>query len=133
LLAQAGLNLRPRFPGTASAGDLRFAEDGGRVRVAAPVPFGSPAYEAGLDRDDVVVAIGGSTIDSIAALDRVIRGRKPGDAVSIDFERRGQRIMATLRLVEDPRLELVPREDAGESLSAEQRRFRETWLGTASR
>jgi predicted metalloprotease with PDZ domain len=130
LLAQAGFQLRSRFPGAASAGEVRFDEAGGRVRVAAPVPFQSPAYEAGLDRDDVVVAIGGTDIDSVAAVDRIIRGRKPGETVSIDFDRRGHRVTASLRLVEDPRLELIPLEDTGESLTAEHRRFREAWLGS---
>jgi hypothetical protein len=49
------------------------------------------------------------------------------------FERRGQQLTATLRLIADPTLELVPAEQAGQPLTPAQRRFREEWLSSASR
>jgi hypothetical protein len=47
------------------------------------------------------------------------------------FERRGQRVNAALRLVADPRIELVPVERAGRALTPEQQRFRTEWLSSA--
>jgi len=38
-----------------------------------------------------------------------------------------------LKLVEDPRLELVPIEETGQPLTDAQRRFRELWLSSAAR
>ena len=37
---------------------------------------------------------------------------------------------ATLALEEDPRIEVVPVEKTGGTLTDEQRRFRESWLGS---
>jgi hypothetical protein len=39
----------------------------------------------------------------------------------------------TLRLVQDPRLEIVTAENAGRSLTAAQRRFRDMWLSSRAR
>jgi hypothetical protein len=62
----------------------------------------------------------------------MIRAGKPGDSLSIAFERRGQRVNGTLRLITDPRVELVPAERIGRSLTAEQKRFRTQWLSSAA-
>jgi len=132
LLGRAGLVLRPASPGRAFAGELRLQDAQGRARVVSAVPFGSPAYEAGLERDDVILAIGGTTLEGAADIERAIGQRTPGEAVPIVFERRGQRVSATLRLVADPRLELVTAEQAGRQLTAEQRRFRDAWLSSAA-
>jgi len=57
--------------------------------------------------------------------------RKPGEAVPIEFARRGgERVASTLRLVADPRVEVVTFEDAGRSLTDAHRRFRRAWLGS---
>ncbi|MBI4266180.1 MAG: M61 family metallopeptidase [Acidobacteria bacterium] len=128
LLGLAGLVLRPQAPGQAFAGELRLQDAQGRTRVAGAVPFGSPAYQAGLERDDIIISIGGTPVGSAGDVDRSIRQRRPGDTLPIVFERRGQRVDGTLRLVEDPRMALVPVEEAGQALTAAQRRFRDSWL-----
>ena len=102
------------------------------ARVAAPVPFGSPAYDAGLERDDDILSIGGTSVARAADVDLMIRERRPGDTVAIVFERRGQRTTGTLRLVADPRVELLPGEAAGRAPTGAQKRFRDQWLRTAA-
>ena len=97
------------------------------------VPFASPAYEAGLERDDVILAVAGTDVASASEVDRAIGGRKPGDQVPLVFERRGQRVTAMLRLAEDPRMEIVRAEGAGRALTPEQKRFRDAWLGSPAR
>ncbi|MBI4886373.1 MAG: M61 family metallopeptidase [Acidobacteria bacterium] len=128
LLDLAGLVMRPALEGQAFAGLLRLQDGQGRVRVAGAVPSGSPAYDAGLEREDVIVSAGGTAISATADFERVIRGHKPGDGVPLVFERRGRRVSSTLRLVADPRVEIVRAEAIGRTLSAGQRRFREAWL-----
>jgi hypothetical protein len=66
-------------------------------------------------------------------VDRALTARKPGDTLAVVFERRGQQVDATLRLVENPAVELVPAEQAGQSLTDAQRRFRAAWLSSAGR
>jgi predicted metalloprotease with PDZ domain len=133
LLARAGLTLRPRFAGQGYAGDLRLQDARGTVRVAAPVPLGSPAYAAGLEHDDLILSIGGAPASSVAEVERVIRTRRPGDTVPLILERRGEQVTSTLRLVADPTADLVPAEQAGQPLTPAQRRFRDAWLGSAAR
>jgi predicted metalloprotease with PDZ domain len=131
LLQLAGIALTPAAPGRAWAGRLRFetAARGGRLMNAAP--FGSPAYDAGLERDDIVVTAGGRPVTTDNDWRRVIESRTPGDVVPIVFERRGTRVNAQLRLVEDPRLRAVPAESIGQTVSDEQRRFRAAWLASS--
>jgi len=129
LLARAGFVLGRTSPGRAFAGNLRLQDVRGRPRVAVASPFGSPAYEAGLDRDDVILAVGGMNVTSALDVERVVGAARPGQQVPIVFERRGVRVNAVLRLVEDPRVAITPAEAVGQSLTPEQRRFREEWLG----
>ena len=133
LLARAGLVWRPVAPGRASIGNVRLQTSTAGARVTAAVPFGSPAYKAGIDRDDVIVSIGGTLVSGPDDVARVVAGRKPGESVPVVFERRGTRVTGTLALVEDPQHELIPAEDAGQTLTAEQRQFRDAWLSSAAR
>jgi predicted metalloprotease with PDZ domain len=130
LLARAGFVLRLASPGRAFAGQLRLQDARGRPRVAAAVPFGSPAYQAGLERDDVILAVAGLDVATPADFNRAIGGRRPGDQVPVVFERRGQRVTGILRLAESPQIEIVPGESLGQALTLEQRAFREAWLNS---
>jgi S1-C subfamily serine protease len=112
---------------------MRLLDMQGRPRVISAAPLDSPVYRAGLDRDDVILAVAGSDVASASDFERLIRARKPGDEVPLVFERRGQRITATLRLVQDPQLEIVRAEDIGRPITDAQRRFREAWLSSPPR
>jgi len=129
LLRQAGFVLRPQRPGAAWIGDLALRLAGGRVIVAGTVPFRTPAYEAGLERDDRLVSVDGTTIGQPSDLATVLRRRRAGDEIRLEFERRGTRVESTLALIADPAIEVATAESAGEPLSDAQRRFRREWLG----
>jgi predicted metalloprotease with PDZ domain len=133
LLARAGFVVRPVLPGRAFIGDVRLQDVQGRPRIGGATPFGSPLYRAGLDRDDVILAVGGTDVASADDLESVIRSRRPGDALPIVFERRGLRVTSTLRLDADPRIEVFTLEQAGQKPSAAQQRFRDAWLSSAQR
>lgn len=133
LLARAGLVLRPVAPGRAWIGAVRLQDDRNGVRLIAASPFGSPAYAAGLDRDDVIVSIGGAKVTSTSEFDRVLRSRKPGDGIPLVFDRRGQTVQTAVVLAEDPRREIVTAEEAGQPVSDAQKRFRDAWLRSATR
>ena len=59
---------------------------------------GSPAALAGIEPKDVIVAIDGTTLESMSALKVLLRSRRPGQAVDITFLRDGKpsRVVATL-------------------------------------
>jgi predicted metalloprotease with PDZ domain len=93
------------------------------------VPFGAPLYKSGVAQDDLIVSLDGAELTQAAQIDAVLAKHKAGDAIAIRFVRRGgERVEATIALEEDPRVEIVPIETAGGTLSPEQKRFRESWL-----
>ena len=131
LLGAAGMRLQPRAPGVAFAGGLRLADGGGGARIVGTVPAGSPAYGAGLERDDVIVGLGDTRVEGGADVARALEGHKPGDVVPVSFERHGRRQSSSMKLVEDPRVRIALNEDVGSALTEAQRRFRAAWLSSA--
>ena len=94
-----------------------------------PVPFHTPAYAAGLDSGDVILALDGrpATMAAWSAL----ADRAPGDRVALRIRRRGNRVVnRTLALAADPSLQIRAVERAGGTLSAAERAFRDAWLGS---
>jgi predicted metalloprotease with PDZ domain len=132
LLSRAGLIVRPRNRGAAFIGDVEL-QAGDGVRVAQSVPFDSPAYHAGLERDDVLVSLGDVTVETPEDVERALKSQKPGNSVRVVFRRRGRETSADMRLIEDPRIEVVTAEDAGQTVTDSQRRFREQWLSSGRR
>ena len=131
LLARAGFVLRPRAPGRAWLGATGFGFGPDGARLDGPARFGSPLYEAGLDRGDSLQVIDEDRITSADRLDAAMRRRKPGDRVAIGFTRRdGSRDSSAATLSADPHVEIVALEQTGETLTAAQQSFREAWLGT---
>jgi predicted metalloprotease with PDZ domain len=132
LLAAAGFALRPRAPQAGFAGDLRLQDSPGGVRIGAAVAAGSAAYRAGLDRDDVITAVGGKATRNAEEVDAAIRATAPGNTVTITYLHRGlgQPLTVTIRTVADPTLEVVPAEQTGRALTDAQRRFRDGWLSS---
>jgi predicted metalloprotease with PDZ domain len=129
LLRPAGFVVRKANPGRAWWGDVRLTPSSG-LRVAEAPAANSPAYRAGLDADDEVRQLDGVRVTTADDVMAVARRHKPGDTVSIDFvDRGGEVTSAKVTFAEDPRLEVVPVESAGGSLTSAQRAFRRSWLG----
>jgi len=128
LVQRAGLTLRRRSPGAAWMGDLAFA--GQSATIAALVDPGTPAYDAGLEQDDVITALDGKSVASPQEVQQVLRAHKPGDRIAIEFTRRSGPVKATIALTEDPTFAFEPVERGGGTLTAEQKAFRDAWLGS---
>lgn len=66
--------------------------------MVTDVKPGAASYEAGLRDGDVISKIGNESIVNVADLVRLIRGKKPGDSLSIEFSRNGvrQKVKASL-------------------------------------
>jgi hypothetical protein len=79
------------------------------------------------------VTVGGTKVARAADVEKLITARKPGEPLPIVYERRGARMTTALKLVDDPRLTLAPVEEAGQTLTDAQRRFREAWLSSVAR
>jgi predicted metalloprotease with PDZ domain len=133
LMERAGFLVRPAAPGRATLGQIRGEARGDRLRLGGPSIAASPLYTAGLDLGDEIVSIGETKVSSPGDVDKALASRKPGDEVTIVFMRYGAEKKATARLTEDPRLEVVPFEKAGRTLTDAQKKFRDAWLASKVR
>jgi predicted metalloprotease with PDZ domain len=131
LLALAGFVVKPANPAAPWAGDFEVQPSSAGLRITGAVPFDSPAYKAGLERDDVVLSIAGRRLAANDTLASVLQQRRPGDEVEVVFDRRGGHVKSALRLVEDPRIQIVLLEDDSQQLTDAQRQFRDSWLSSS--
>ena len=128
LLATAGFAVRKRFPGAAWMGNIRLESRNGS-RVADLIVPGSPAYGAGLERDDELRQIDGRSVRSDDDVSAVLQRHHPGDSIAVIFANRtGLARTAAVTLVENPELEVVPVESTGGTLTAAERSLRQSWL-----
>jgi predicted metalloprotease with PDZ domain len=131
LLARAGFIVRKRAGGRAFAGQVSLQPAGGAYRVTGVVPMESPLYRAGVAQDDQLVSLGGSELSATNPWDAALANHKAGDRVPLRFVRRsGEVVSTTIALEEDPRVEVVLVEKSGGTLTEDQRRFRDAWLGS---
>jgi predicted metalloprotease with PDZ domain len=146
LFSRAGLVLRKRNPSGAWVGlfdqhapsDRRRGRRAGLAAIAPAsavglripelVPWGSPAFNGGLEEADVITAVDGKPIAGTGDWQAAIRARRPGDRMTVAYTRNGTPAQTTLLVAEDPALEVVTVESTGAALSGEQKTFREAWL-----
>src|SRR5205823_2382884 len=130
LLADAGLVLRPRAPQAGFIGEVRMQDaPAGGARIMSATRTGSPLFNAGLDRDDVITAIGSTTVmraDQVAT----VRSTRPGTPLMVTYLHHGRApaMTTTVQTMADPRLEVVAAEQAGQQVTTAQRQFRDAWL-----
>jgi predicted metalloprotease with PDZ domain len=130
LLGRAGMLLRKRNAGRPWIGPVRLRFARGGPQIAAPTVAGTPAYVAGLDQDDELVSFDGEAIASADRLDEIVRSHKTGDQIRVTIRRRGATQGLTIATEEDPRLELVPAENAGRQPTPAEHAFRDAWLSS---
>jgi predicted metalloprotease with PDZ domain len=128
LLLRAGYVLRKRNANGAWIGPANLVDSSGTINNL--MPWGSPAFDAGLDQGDVIVDVEGKAM-AAGVLQAALKTRKPGDRLTIAFKRRGGATgTATITLKEDPALEVVTVESTGGTLTPDQKAFRDAWLGS---
>ena len=130
LLKHAGLILQPQAPGQASLGRVHW---GAGMAVIAATPYGSPLYNAGIDRGDVVTTVDDRSVSSIRDLGRILQSIHPGETVAVGFLRHGSPVESRVTLVEEQAFTIVPIESTGQVLSAAQEAFRNSWFGSLAR
>jgi predicted metalloprotease with PDZ domain len=147
LFARVGLVLRPRSPGAAWAGAFGQASggrgrrgaaaalqvSGGGMRIPGLVNWGTPAFDAGLEEGDLITTADGKAVANQEDWRTVLAAHKPGDQIKVDFTRHGVSRSATVTLAQDPTMEVVSVESTGGTLSADQKRMRDTWLASRRR
>ena len=82
---------------------LEARTDGGAGSIIATVQPGSPAQKAGIRVDDIVLAVDGEQVNGQAGLVAAIRDRNPGDTISVELVRDGERITVSATLIARPK------------------------------
>ncbi|MEO6446429.1 MAG: PDZ domain-containing protein [Gemmatimonadaceae bacterium] len=129
LLRRGGFILRPADADRAWLGDASLRFDAGQAVVSAPALFGTPLYQAGLDRNDRIVSIDGRPIGSADEWNAMLAAHKPEASVPLVYESRGKQIDSRVTFSRNPRIEIVPFEAAGEPVTDTITAFRSAWLG----
>jgi serine protease Do len=101
--AVLGININEVDPNDAQVAGLKEIR-GVKVSGFDPSddPESSPAKRAGVEVGDIIVAVNGQAIDRVGTLQRVIRTFKPGQTVSLEVMRFGDRKTLNVKLGEPP-------------------------------
>ncbi|MDU0371790.1 M61 family metallopeptidase [Hymenobacter endophyticus] len=127
LLAPAGLLVRPARAGQATlAARLQFNPDS--TATLGTTLLNSPLYQAGLDREDVVLKVDGRKPTNAKEMQALLAAHKPGDVLPLEYRSRGQVRTASVTLQQDNTLEVVTYEQAKRPVTKAQKKFRADWL-----
>ncbi len=129
LMLNAGYILKKSNPGKAFTGFGRMTFDGGKATLGQTLK-GTPAYEAGLDIENILLTMDGVEIKDQATITKVTDAHKPGDVIAITYSYRGQLKNTQLTFSENPTLDLVSIEQVGGTLTKEMLKFRNDWLNS---
>jgi len=132
LLSQAGLLLRKAHPGQAWLGLRKMDFSDAGVELSSYTLRGSPLYDAGLDRGDVISSWDGKLLKLSADLEHWLAAHKPGDRVQLTVNTRAGERQFEMLLSENPNFEIVTYEQAGRPLTPEVIAFRKAWLTSKS-
>jgi serine protease Do len=101
--AVLGISIQEVQPNDAQAAGLKEIRG---VKVSGFDPQddrdASAAARAGVEIGDVIVGVNGQQVDRVSALQRIIRGFKPGDRVALEVMRFGQKKTLNVQLTEPP-------------------------------
>lgn len=90
--------------------------------------IGSPAYNAGLDNNDVITRINGQPFPNGQSFDDFIKTLKVGDSLNVAFERYGDNKTTLVILESDPEYKITLMEKEGEAPSKKILQKRTAWL-----
>ncbi|TLP72908.1 M61 family metallopeptidase [Maribacter sp. ACAM166] len=97
-------------------------------KVQSNTTIGSPAYKAGLDKDDVISLINGKPFPNGIQFDAFIKEFKPGDTLKVAFERDGNKKTTEVILESDPNYSINLEETNGLVPSKKILEARKDWL-----
>jgi S1-C subfamily serine protease len=96
LLGVTGIDVTPEVA-------EEFGLDASRGAVVDSVQEGSGADEAGLQSGDIIIAVDGDDLATMAELVALVRGKQPGDTLELTVVRDGEQFEAGVELGERPR------------------------------
>ena len=102
-----------------------FVRDG---KIMVYPTIGSPAYKAGLDKEDTIKSVGDFVLSDSLSFNDVLKNFKPNDEAKVVFERFGQQKETEIIFISDPSYSISVFEADGLTPSEKQKANREAWL-----
>lgn len=95
-------------------------------QMAQNAIVGTPFYDAGIEKEDDILSISGTTLSSFKGrnIDDLIADKKPGDVIEVEIERWGTKMTKKVTIAESQNMRTIW--DANADASAQKRR--EEWL-----
>jgi len=128
VLELAGIKLKQPSAGKAWIGPLQFNE--GTTVISSNTLIGTPLYNAGLDYEDVIVALDNRPVFKAGDINDILSIHKPGDELKIQYKHRDELKAGSITLSENPVYSLSTYEQEGLTVTNEMKQFRDAWLGT---
>lgn len=131
LLAQAGIEIVSRFEDDKPwIGNLSYGTDAAGLKIRNTVKVNSPAYAAGLVKDDVIVSVNSAKTDSVHLIRDLIDSSTIGDEIIVTINRFGNEIVKKITIGKNPAFTLRTYEDLGKPVTDKIKAFRASWLGS---
>ncbi|WP_378175702.1 M61 family metallopeptidase [Aquimarina sp. SS2-1] len=103
--------------------EIKFNEDDNAV-ISEYVRKGTPAYIAGLEKDDIIIAIDNQSFSDIDQFNEVLNKYKPGKKATIVYRRLGEEKKVLVKLDVSPEVEITQFSKPGKKALLK----RENWL-----
>lgn len=123
LFKKMGVVFQNPNPNSATIGAF-IRINNGVGRMAQNAFVGSPLYQAGIEREDQIIAMAGTKLADVKNINEIISNHKPGDRIQVEIERWGQRMTKTVTLAANKNMRT--QWDANADAAAQQRRS--DWL-----
>ncbi|MGB3465559.1 MAG: PDZ domain-containing protein [Cyclobacteriaceae bacterium] len=104
LLASVGVDYKPANAGKLTTGlslSKRRGDKAGLIVQTYPVT-NSPGYEAGLTKNDVIISMNGSAVNSREDVTALLESLEPGSTIAVRYTRFGKERQTKLKPVNDP-------------------------------
>lgn len=128
LLKTVGVSLLKENEGQAYFGaNVRMNNDSSAT-IEKGTQQGTPAYEAGLDKGDVLLQLDEKALDPNKSFAEQVQEFKIGDQVKVSYRRFGQEKETTVALIADPSFKTVMTEEVEQTPNEAQHSLRKDWL-----
>lgn len=124
LFADMGLNLAPANADVAFLTAATLIEQDKQLKVNSNVLIGTPLYQAGVDKGDMLLKLGRYKLSSKAQWEKAIAHYKVGDSAELSFHSRGKTYKTQVTFAADSGWALTENKQA----TAEQLAKRALWL-----
>ncbi|WP_298349168.1 PDZ domain-containing protein [uncultured Dokdonia sp.] len=103
---------------------LRVNASESGLRIASPTSKDSPAYDAKLNKGDLITAIDGAAITTVDAYNALVKKLTVGQTIAVTYKRFGNEATTNLTVSADPTYTIATDENAGKKA----RKLKKHWL-----